>query len=152
MRTLLFLACSFAFCFHLSSLSAQEAPSEDDVYYWKILSKVKFKNTFDKKTEQITYAPIFGKHIEQLEGKTITIKGYMIPADLARGKMTLSAYPFASCFFCGQAGPESVIEVEPKEPLIFRMDKPITIKGVLKLNREDPFRLLYIMEKVGYGD
>lgn len=131
---------------------AQNAPSDDDMYYWKVLSKVKIKTVFDQKTGNIFYEPIFGKHIEQLEGKKIVIKGYVIPADLARGRMTLSAYPFSSCFFCGGAGPETVMEIEAKEPIIYRMDRPVSLQGKLRLNREDPFRLLYVLEDAGYAD
>lgn len=123
------------------------APQDDEMYFWKILSKVKSKTTFDPKTQNVFYQPIFSKGIEALEGKQIAIQGYMIPADMARGRLTLSAYPFSSCFFCGQAGPESVIEIEAKVPIIYRMDRPVTVQGRLKLNRnDDPFRLLYILE------
>jgi hypothetical protein len=145
-----YLICCIAFCMAALSLQAQQvltAPYDDEMYFWKILSKVKSKTTFDPKTNNVFYEPIFSKGIENLAGKTIAIKGYMIPADMARGKLTLSAYPFSSCFFCGQAGPESVIEIEAKVPIIYRMDRPVTVQGKLKLNRnDDPFRLLYILE------
>ena len=114
-----------ALCFFLlqtANLFAQNA-ANDEMYYWKILSKVKVKTSFDPKTQNMSYEPVFGKYIEQLQGKTIKIKGYIIPADLARGKMTLSAFPFSSCFFCGGAGPETVMEVEASQPIIYRMDK-----------------------------
>ena len=132
---------------------AQKSPTdEDEMYYWKVLSKVRVKTTFDPKTQNMSYEPVFGKHIEQLQGKTIKIKGYIIPADLARGKMTLSAFPFSSCFFCGGAGPETVMEIEASQPIIYRMDKPVVLQGKLKLNREDPFRLFYILQEAKYGD
>lgn len=130
-----------------TTLQAQAFPNDDEFHYWRVLSKVKSKSTFDPKTNNVFYKPVFGKGIEALEGKVIILKGYVIPADMARGKLTLSAYPFSSCFFCGQAGPESVVELEAKVPIIYRMDRPVIIQGVLKLNRgEDPFRLLYILE------
>jgi hypothetical protein len=144
-----------ALCYFLTAsaqLFAQTAPADDEMYYWKVLSKVKVKTTFDPKTQNMSYEPVFGRYIEQLQGKTIKIKGYIIPADLAKGKMTLSAFPFSSCFFCGGAGPETVMEVEASQPIIYRMDKPVELQGKLKLNREDPFRLFYILQDAKYAD
>lgn len=145
-----YLFCAIALFLAIQSAAAQKimtAPADDEMYFWKILSKVKSKTTFDPKTNNVFYQPVFSKGIEALDGKLIAIQGYMIPADMARGKLTLSAYPFSSCFFCGQAGPESVIEIEAKVPIIYRMDRPVTVQGRLKLNRnDDPFRLLYILQ------
>lgn len=70
--------------------------------------------------------------------------------------MTLSKFSYSSCYFCGAAGPESVIEIVAKNPIIYRMDKPISLEGTLRLNRStedreyDPFRLLYILEDATY--
>ena len=140
-------------CIALPNLSAQGFSEDDEMYYWRILSKVKSKSTFDPQSNSVFYKPIFHKSVEALEGKTIILRGYVIPADMAKGRLTLSAYPFSSCFFCGQAGPESVIELEAKIPIIYRMDRPVTIQGTLKLNRgDDPFRLIYILENAQHYD
>jgi hypothetical protein len=70
--------------------------------------------------------------------------------------MTLSKFSYSSCYFCGAAGPESVIEIEAKNPIIYRMDKAIILEGTLRINRKkegqeyDPFRLLYILEDATY--
>ena len=127
-----------------------QTPESDDMYFWKILSKVKYKSNLDAESGEVIYTPIFGKSIEAYEGKVIFLKGYIIPAELSRGKMTLSAFPYSSCFFCGGAGPESVIELETKSPLIYRLDKPIVIQGKLKLNRTDPLRLMYVLSEATY--
>jgi hypothetical protein len=127
-----------------------QTPESDDMYFWKILSKVKYKSNLDAESGEVIYTPIFGKSIEAYEGKVIFLKGYIIPAELSKGKMTLSAFPYSSCFFCGGAGPESVIELETKSPLIYRLDKPIVIQGKLKLNRTDPLRLMYVLSEATY--
>ena len=91
-----------------------------------------------------------------MDGEKIHLKGFIIPADLTKGRMTLSKFSYSSCYFCGAAGPESVIEIIAKTPIIYRMDKPITLEGRLVLNRTtdereyDPFRLLYILEEATY--
>jgi hypothetical protein len=48
------------------------------------------------------------------------------------------------CYFCGGAGPESVIEVTVKKPLKFT-SRVITLKGTLKLNDSDPDKLFYLL-------
>lgn len=158
MTKLISFVCFFLFA--ALSLTAQNSgantnqplPTGEDYYYWKVLSKVKFLSNFDKSTGEVIYQPVFGKEIESLEGKRIFLKGYIIPADLSGGKMTLSAFPYTSCYFCGGAGPESVIEIDAKEPIIYRMEKPIVIEGTLELNRDNPLRLMYILRKAGYHD
>lgn len=158
MAKLISFVCFFLFA--TLSLTAQNSgantnqplPTGEDYYYWKVLSKVKFLSNFDKSTGEVIYQPVFGKEIESLEGKRIFLKGYIIPADLSGGKMTLSAFPYTSCYFCGGAGPESVIEIDTKEPIIYRMEKPIVIEGTLELNRDNPLRLMYILRKAGYHD
>lgn len=158
MTKLISFVCFFFFA--ALSLTAQNSgantnqplPTGEDYYYWKVLSKVKFLSNFDKSTGEVIYQPVFGKEIESLEGKRIFLKGYIIPADLSGGKMTLSAFPYTSCYFCGGAGPESVIEIDAKEPIIYRMEKPIVIEGTLELNRDNPLRLMYILRKAGYHD
>ncbi|AFC23844.1 hypothetical protein [Saprospira grandis] len=131
-----------------SGLLAQN-PS-DGLHFWKVLSKVKYKSKIDIESGTLIYTPVFNRSIKKLDGKEIVLKGYVIPADLSGGRMTLSAFPYSSCFFCGGAGPESVIEIDAKTPIIYRIDKPITLKGKLKLNSEDPLRLMYILKEADY--
>lgn len=134
----------------LFSLSAQAQVEEDPMYYWKILSKVKYTSKLDAESGEIIRQPFFSKAITKLEDETIVLKGYIIPAELSSGIMTLSAFPYSSCFFCGGAGPESVIEVAAATPIIYRMDKPVHLQGKLRLNRTDPLRLMYILDEATY--
>jgi len=124
--------------------------------YWEEMMDVTVKSKFDPATENFTSTPTFGKKISKLDGKKIYLKGFIIPADLTKGRMTLSKFSYSSCYFCGGAGPESVIEIVAKNPIIYRMDKPIILEGTLRINRKtddqeyDPFRLLYILEDATY--
>lgn len=137
-----------------SSLLAQKAKKQ--LNYWHIMEDVILKNTFNPFTEDFDSKPVYGKKILRLDGKKIQLTGYIIPADLTKGRMTLSKFSYSSCYFCGAAGPESVVEIEAKTPIIYRMDKPITLTGTLRLNKTtkdeeyDPFRLLYILEDATY--
>lgn len=124
--------------------------------YWENLEDFTMKNKFDPETQNFTRLPKFGKKLVKLDGKKIYLQGYIIPADLTKGRMTLSKFSYSSCYFCGAAGPETVIEIVAPNPIIYRMDKPITLEGTLRINRTtedreyDPFRLLYILEDATY--
>jgi hypothetical protein len=48
------------------------------------------------------------------------------------------------CFFCGGAGPESVMEVYAKEAIKYTTEA-IIIKGKLELNSNDVNQLMYIL-------
>ena len=52
-----------------------------------------------------------GKSLKEIEGKTITITGYFLDLDPDGEWFMVSKNPFATCFFCGGAGPETVIEL-----------------------------------------
>jgi hypothetical protein len=54
----------------------------------------------------------------------------------------LSSLPFSTCYFCGGAGPETVIEVETGEKIPFTI-KPIQMEGILILNDQDPDHHIY---------
>ena len=115
--------------------------------YWKSLEDVTYKDREQKETGfNITY-PVFGEEVKALVGKQITLKGFMVPLDELTGKnrFVLSSLPFNICFFCGGAGPETVIEVYSKNQIDFT-DDPIIIKGEFYANEEDPEQLMYLLK------
>ena len=60
----------------------------------------------------------------------------------------LSAYPYSQCFFCGNAGPETVVELSfVGKQRRLQMDQLVTIKGKLKLNDSNIYQCNYIFEK-----
>lgn len=116
---------------------------------WTALEKVTYKKTLDKTLGIYVDYPIFGKSVKALDSKTVTIKGYIIPLEGYENQdfFMFSRYPYSMCFFCGGAGPETVMEVETKfGKKIKYTSKEITIKGKLKLNDTNVDRLMYIME------
>ena len=59
----------------------------------------------------------------------------------------LSRYPFANCFFCGGAGPESVVDLRFKdENRMYETDERLTFRGKLALNADDVYQMNYILE------
>jgi hypothetical protein len=83
-----------------------------------------------------------------LEGEEISLKEFMLVVDPEKSLYVLSKNPFAECFFCGNAGPESIIELKLKagHPK-FKMDQVVTMKGRLRLNQDDIYQCNYILEE-----
>lgn len=115
---------------------------------WKTLAKVDYKTRFDELTQFEEEYPIFSEEVKALDGTEITLQGWMIPLDELRGEnyFVLSSLPFANCFFCGGAGPETVMEVFSKKQIDFT-EKKIKVTGKLKINADDPLRLMYILNE-----
>ncbi len=111
---------------------------------WKTLSKITYKKQMDEILGFNVDMPVFSEDIKELEGKEITIKGYIIPVEgyKSHKEFVFSAFPYNMCFFCGGAGPETVMEVYASEPIKYTA-KQVTIKGKLELNDEDINRLMY---------
>ena len=56
-----------------------------------------------------------------------------------------TSLPLNACFFCGVGGPETVVEVFLKNEINYS-DKPMEIKGVLRINDKDPDKMIYLLE------
>ncbi|MFZ4542972.1 MAG: hypothetical protein ACOYOA_02910 [Saprospiraceae bacterium] len=127
----------FCFVFSTVVLSAQ-ADS------WKKLGKLTYKKQYDELMGFKVDVPVFGPEIKALEGKEISVKGYIIPTNgyKSHKEFVLSAFPYNMCFFCGGAGPETVMEIYSKEPIEYTTES-IVIKGTLKLNDKDINRLMF---------
>ena len=113
---------------------------------WDTLADYDFEMRFDEESELYFRYPLFSEKIKKLEKKYIHITGYMIPVDVESNYYVLSAFPFANCFFCGGAGPETVIELELKPGhRRFKTDERLTFKGEFQLNSIDAYSLSYRM-------
>jgi hypothetical protein len=112
---------------------------------WPKLYDIQFVKASDNLGEYDK--PVFSAAVKNLEGKTISLPGYMAPFENGiKGKLfMLSSLPLNACFFCGVGGPETVIEIHSKESVTFT-EKPVEIRGVLKLNERDPDKMIYILE------
>lgn len=60
-------------------------------------------------------------------------------------KFVFSLLPFNVCYFCGAAGPETIMEVESSEKVIVT-SQAIWMEGILQLNEKDPDRHIYILK------
>ncbi len=117
---------------------------------WPKLYDIRFEKVKDNLGEYDK--PIFSQAAKSLEGKVISLPGYMVPFENGnvKGKnFTLTSLPLNACFFCGVGGPESVIEVSLKEEITYS-ENPVEIKGILRLNNKDPDRMIYRVEQAEY--
>ena len=116
---------------------------------WKTLSKISYKKEFDEMMGFKVDKPVFSEEVLALGGKEVTLKGYIIPIEgyKSHKEFIFSAFPYASCFFCGAAGPETIMEIVAKEPIKYT-DEPIIIKGKLTLNSKDINKLMYRLSDV----
>lgn len=115
---------------------------------WNDLAYVEFEDRYNTNFQQFMSYPVFPKSVEALDGKKVMITGYLIPLDKTPNQAVsvLSANPYSSCFFCGNAGPETVMNVNTKGKMKnLDMNKPITLKGTFKLNANDVYALFYIL-------
>lgn len=138
--------CFVPFIFLL--LISASAFSQHRKIDWDLLAKVEWSEKYSVEHDEMFYYPKFGKEVLAVNGQPVQIKGYVIPVDVETGYFVLSANPFASCFFCGQAGPESILELQLKEGgKKFKTDDVRIFKGVLRLNYEDLMHCNYILEE-----
>lgn len=137
----IFLIIISIFCVTIPSI-AQSSGKDENV--WKALSKISYKKEFDELMGFKIDKPVFSESVKAMENKEVTIKGYIIPVEgyKSHKEFIFSAFPYSMCFFCGGAGPETVMEVEAMEGVKYSADA-VVLKGTLKLNDKDINRLMY---------
>ncbi|MFT4738879.1 MAG: uncharacterized membrane protein YcgQ (UPF0703/DUF1980 family) [Cyclobacteriaceae bacterium] len=116
---------------------------------WDLLSNVEMTRKYDDMMGQEIDVPIFSDELSSMHGETITLTGYVIPleAGAEQAYFVLSRFPYQSCFFCGAAGPETVIEVYPiVTSTELAPDQRITVSGKLSLNQKDPMHLFFVLK------
>jgi hypothetical protein len=113
---------------------------------WEILRDVTFKKKWYAEESVYMLYPTFGQGVQKLSGKTVDLTGYILPVDLESNTYVLSAFPYSACFFCGGAGPESVVSLKfKKTDKKFKTDERHTFRGTFKLNADNIYELNYIL-------
>jgi hypothetical protein len=114
--------------------------------FWQTLAEVGFEQRKDKSGYSYE-APLFSQNLRRWNGKKIKLKGYVIPVGEVGDpkKFMLSSLPFNVCYFCGAAGPETVVQVEAERPVEFTT-KSVVMEGIIFLNDNDPDQHIYILK------
>ena len=115
-----------------------------DSLNWKLLGMIKFVKKADKEYGEIMY-PQVSPLLKQKATKRIAISGFIIPID--NTTYALSKNVFASCFFCGQAGPETIMGIKFKgaTPKL-KTDQYVTLVGTFRINENDVEDWIYHIE------
>ena len=104
-----------------------------------------------EKLAQISYEREDGRYVLKvaddvmtLNGKEITLTGFIMPLDQAKTQKNfiLSSMSLAGCAFCAPGGPESMIEVQASEGVEFTYEA-IKVTGRLEVLKDDPNGLVY---------
>ena len=116
---------------------------------WATLSLVSSTTSFDAaygiEVKKVKVSPA----VKAMQGTELEVDGYIIPLSgkLAQNHFMLSKFSEKMCFFCGKAGPETAMQVflagGKKIPYT---DEKIKVKGILRINENDPSGLLYTLE------
>jgi hypothetical protein len=132
------------FCVALMSFS----PAGGPFLSWSKLENVEFVEKYVKDVEGYMLFPKFPEDLKKLNGKPVTVEGYVVPVDKSGSSVALSANPYAACFFCGKAGPASVmtVKLKVKNPK-YKIDDYVKFTGNLRLNDEDIKEFYYILEQ-----
>ena len=111
---------------------------------WDALGDVTFEHESLDDTDTYWLVPTFGRVIQLYEGWDVVLEGYLVLNDLEENLSVLSKFPFASCFFCGGAGPESIVEINFKnKEKGLSIDQRVKIRGTFMLNADDIEHLNY---------
>jgi hypothetical protein len=139
---LLFFGISFSLIGQPSKNTYKGFPS----LTWPKLYDITFVKTSDNLGEYDK--PVFSAAAKNLNGKTVTLPGYIVPFEsgLKSAHLMLSSLPLNACFFCGAGGPESVVEVFLKKEISYT-ERPVEIQGILKLNDKDPEKMIYLLDQ-----
>lgn len=114
---------------------------------WELLSTVEIVKGFDEFMGTEIDKPEFSDVLKSREGSRVTLEGFIIPIQqkAEQDYFVLSRFPYQSCFFCGAAGPETVVEVYAEGEFNFT-DERVKVVGKLRLNDDNPLHLFYILD------
>jgi len=142
------------------ALSVQDAPDyvpkmpplpkvKGDALPWDIFLETKEqqkKVTFPSGGYSFDVTPIFTDRMKKLNGKEITLYGFMFPLEQSEKQANFLIGPFPpSCPFHYHIPPTLIVEVRTQKPIDFSWDE-ITLKGTLELTEKDPNGVYYILK------
>ena len=106
-----------------------------DTLTWKLLGEIKYMKKKHASYGEVDF-PMINTKLKKLAKKTIVMSGFVVPID--NKNYALSKNVFASCFFCGKSGPETIMGIKFKgaTPKL-KTDTYLTIKGTFRPNEND---------------
>ena len=141
---------SFLYQLTFLLLLAAQALNAQTVIDWANLTDVTFEERTIEDGGGLTYNhATFGASVIALDSQFVQIMGYLIPIDPMGFSYVLSQNPNASCFFCGGAGPETVIQLKrtPSQAAKrYKIDDRRAFTGILRLYEKDIDNFTYVLD------
>lgn len=127
----------------LTDFESQQSSAE--TITWSLLGKIKYENRPHTDYPDGVMYPQVNDELKAKKGKKITISGFIIPID--NENYALSKNVFAQCFFCGQAGPETIMGIKFKDlKKRLKTDQYVTLEGTFRYNETDVEDWIYHIE------
>jgi hypothetical protein len=119
--------------------------TEPDTITWKLLGVINYKRKAHKDYPQGVLFPNVNATLKMLGGKKVVLTGFIVPID--NTSYALSKTVFASCFFCGKAGPETITGLKFKgKTKKLKTDTYATIEGIFRYNETDVDDWIYHLD------
>ncbi len=117
-----------------------------DTLTWKLLGQIKFLKKPHKEYGEVDF-PLINTTVKKLSQKKVYISGFIVPID--NKNYAISKNVFASCFFCGNAGPETIMGLHFKgnTPKL-KTDQYVVIEGTLRINENNVEDWIYNLDDV----
>jgi hypothetical protein len=129
----------------ISNSEATAATTASDTLSWKLLGQIKYVKKPSPDYPEGVMFPVVNSTLKAKNKKQITMSGFIIPID--NKNYALSKNVFASCFFCGQAGPETIMGIKFKNPnMKLKTDQYVTLTGTFRYNDSDVDDWIYHVE------
>jgi hypothetical protein len=126
------------------SLSKDNTTVTNDTLTWKLLGDIKYIRKKHATYGEVEF-PQVNLKLKSYHNKTVCLTGFIVPIDSKN--YALSKNVFASCFFCGKSGPETITGLKFKGSLPkLKTDTYLTIKGTFKVNETDVDNWIYNIE------
>ena len=146
-RNLFLVAVIALFSVAFSTPNKSELSSKisvNDTLTWKILGDVKFNKGNHKDYGEVMFPKVSLK-VKGLNKKKVTVSGFIVPID--NENYALSKNVFAACFFCGQAGPETIMGINFKDYKgRIKTDTYVTVTGYLRVNEDNVDDWIYNLD------
>ncbi|MDX1406615.1 MAG: hypothetical protein R3330_00735 [Saprospiraceae bacterium] len=140
----------FRFLTVLSFLLGALSPGNTQVFLeWGTLADVTFSPEYSEEYGIDLMKAEFGETISQYDSAYVKVTGYMIPIDALGTAYVLSRNPNATCFFCGGAGPETIVGLRMKPEFVrrYKTDEYLTFAGYLQLNEHNDRSFTYMLRE-----
>lgn len=148
----IFVAAYCGLAIFLMSFSTKNTTKKSSEFYyqnptevtWKLLGQIDFVKRKNPHYGEVMY-PMINGTLKALQGKKIKASGFIVPIDSK--SYALSKNVFAQCFFCGNAGPETIMGIKFKgsTPRL-KTDTYVTMEGTFRYNADDIDDWIYHIE------